>query len=119
LYPILVTVAWVMWCRINFTQHDTIASLKNHYLLRGLASQKGSINFYHMGVYVNPKLLKWFVGKYHKRSEQKLDMGKRRVRFKKMEDILYKLIGELMKKVSVKEWIEMYEKNLLPKSNKN
>ena len=25
----------------------------------GIASQKGSINFYHMGIYADPKLLKW------------------------------------------------------------
>ncbi len=35
-----------------------------------------------------------------------------------MEEIPYKLIGELMEKMSVKEWIEMYEKNWVPKSKK-
>lgn len=81
----------------------------------GIASQKGSINFYHMGIYANPKLLKWFVDEYPKHSKQKLDMGKSCVRFKKLEEIPYKLIGELMKKVSVKDWIEMYEKGIRPK----
>jgi hypothetical protein len=84
----------------------------------GIASQKGSINFYHMGVYADPKLLKWFVSEYPKHSKQKLDIGKSCVRFKKLDEIPYKLIGELMKKMSVKEWIEMYEKNLVPKSKK-
>ena len=45
-------------------------------------------------------------------------MGKSCVRFKKMEEIPYKLIGELMQKMSAKKWIEMYEKNLVPKSKK-
>jgi hypothetical protein len=36
-------------------------------------------------------------------------MGKSCVRFKKMDDIPYKLIGELMKKITVKQWIEKYE----------
>ena len=39
-------------------------------------------------------------------------MGKSCVRFKKMDEIPYKLIGELMKKISVKEWINIYEKNI-------
>ena len=79
----------------------------------GIASQKGSINFYHMGIYADPKLLKWFQTEYPKHSKQKLDMGKSCVRFKKLDDIPYQLIGELMKKISVKDWIEMYEKNWL------
>ena len=75
----------------------------------GIASQKNSINFYHMGIYSDPKLLKWFVTEYPKHSKQKLDMGKSCVRFKKLDEIPYKLIGELMKKMSVKKWINIYE----------
>lgn len=82
----------------------------------GIASQKGSINFYHMGMYANPELLKWFQTEYPKHSKQKLDMGKSCVRFKKLDEIPYKLIGELMKKISVKQWIEVYETAFKPKS---
>jgi uncharacterized protein YdhG (YjbR/CyaY superfamily) len=78
----------------------------------GLASQKNFIAFYHMGIYAMPELLKWFVSEYPKHSSAKLDMGKSCVRFKKPEHIPYKLIGQLMKKVSVKDWINVYEKNL-------
>ena len=46
-------------------------------------------------------------------------MGKSCVRFKNMNEIPYKLIAELMKKMSAKEWIELYEKNYLPKSKKS
>lgn len=81
----------------------------------GMASQKNSINFYHMGIYADPQLLKWFVTEYPKHSKQKLDMGKSCVRFKKLNEIPYKLIGELMKKMSAKEWIEKYEAELKPK----
>lgn len=84
----------------------------------GLASQKDSINFYHMGIYADPKLLKWFVTEYPKHSQQKLDMGKSCVRFKKMDQIPYALIGELMTKISAQDWIEMYEKNLHPNGRK-
>jgi Domain of unknown function (DU1801) len=78
----------------------------------GMASQKHFIAFYHMGIYAMPELLKWFVTEYPKHSSARLDMGKSCVRFKKPEHIPYKLIGQLMKKVSVKEWINTYETNL-------
>ncbi|MFT4601452.1 MAG: hypothetical protein ACI857_001632 [Arenicella sp.] len=35
-----------------------------------------------------------------------------------MDDIPYKLIGELMKRVTAQQWIHVYEENLLPKSKK-
>jgi hypothetical protein len=76
-----------------------------------IASQKNFIAFYHMGMYAKPELLKWFQSEYPKHSTAKLDMGKSCVRFKKPEQIPYKLIGELVKKISVKDWIECYEKN--------
>lgn len=78
----------------------------------GIASQKKSINFYHMGIYSDPKLLDWFVKEYPKHTNQKLDMGKSCIRFKKLDDIPFKLIGELMKKMSVNEWINIYETTL-------
>ena len=71
-----------------------------------------------MGIYADPRLLKWFVSEFPKHSKQKLDMGKSCVRFKKPDDIPYKLIGKLMKKMSAKDWIEMYEANYNPKSKK-
>lgn len=81
----------------------------------GIASQKGSINLYHMGMYANPELLNWFEAEYPKHCQQKLDMGKSCVRFKKMEAIPYDLIAELMRKMSVKDWIELYEKSFVRK----
>jgi len=74
-----------------------------------IASQKNFIAFYHMGVYSNPKLLNWFTTEYPKHSPAKLDMGKACIRFKKPEHIPYKLIGELVKKISVEDWIKIYE----------
>jgi hypothetical protein len=82
----------------------------------GIASQKDSINFYHMGIYSDPNLLEWFVAEYPKHSKQKLDMGKSCVRFKKFDQIPYALIGELMKKITVEEWIERYEAERKPKA---
>ncbi len=78
----------------------------------GLASQKSSINFYHMGIYSDPALLDWFVNEYPKHSKRKLDMGKSCIRFKKFDEIPYELMGELMRKMSVADWIAIYESNL-------
>ncbi|HEY6505530.1 MAG TPA: DUF1801 domain-containing protein [Chitinophagaceae bacterium] len=78
----------------------------------GIASQKHFIAFYHMGIYANKDLYNWFVAEYPKHSAARLDMGKSCIRFKKPEHIPYKLIGELMKKMSVNDWINLYVKNL-------
>jgi len=77
-----------------------------------VASQKNSISLYHMGLYADPKLMSWFTEEYPKHCKRKLDMGKSCVRFKKMDDIPYDLIGQLMKKMTPKDWIKIYEKNI-------
>ncbi len=74
-----------------------------------IASQKNFIALYHMGIYAEPNLLDWFVGEYPKHVKSKLDMGKSCIRFKKIEEIPFDLIGELMKKMSPQEWIDLYE----------
>lgn len=81
----------------------------------GFASQKNSINFYHMGIYANKELYDWFVAEYSKYSTRKLDMGKSCMRFKKFEDIPFDLIGELVTKISVENWIATYESAFLKK----
>jgi len=74
-----------------------------------LASQKNFIAVYHMGVYADPTLLNWFTTAHAELSIGKLDMGKSCIRFKKMDNIPYELIGELSSKLTVAEWIKMYE----------
>ena len=76
-----------------------------------IASQKNSIALYHMGIYADNKLLEWFINEYPKHSKAKLDMGKSCIRFKKINEIPYQLIGELVGKMSVKAWIKLYETN--------
>lgn len=76
------------------------------------ASQKNSINFYHSGIYANPEIHDWFIKEFPKHSKRKLDMGKSCVRFKKIEDIPYELIAELVRKMTVDDWIGIYEKTL-------
>ena len=75
-----------------------------------LASQKNYVALYHSGIYAKKELHDWFVSEYPKHCKYKLDMGKSCVRFKKMDDIPYQLIEELVTKMTVNEWIGIYEK---------
>ncbi len=78
----------------------------------GIASQKNFIALYHMGIYANEELYQWFVNEYPKHSKTKLDMGKSCIRFKKPDAIPFDLIAELVQKMSVDEWVEIYETHL-------
>ena len=79
------------------------------------ASQKNSINLYHSGIYAVPEIHDWFVAEYPKHCKRKLDMGKSCIRFKKIDEIPYELIAELCTKLAVKEWIDIYERNIKKK----
>jgi len=63
-----------------------------------------------MGIYSDEGLLAWFKEEYPKHCTNKLDMGKSCIRFKNINKIPYNLIAELTAKVSVKQWIALYEK---------
>ncbi|MGH9946030.1 MAG: DUF1801 domain-containing protein [Pyrinomonadaceae bacterium] len=80
-----------------------------------LASQKNYIAVYHMGLYSDPKLLKWFQDEWKKFSSKKLDMGKSCLRFKKAEDVPFDLIGQLASKITPKQWIKTYESAIAPR----
>lgn len=81
-----------------------------------VASQKNHIAVYHMGVYMNQEILDWFVAEFPKHSKKKLDMGKSCIRFKKVDDIPLDLIAELATKISVEEYVNLYESLLKPKN---
>lgn len=76
------------------------------------ASQKNSVNLYHLGIYALPELNKWFVNEYPKHSKRKLDMGKSCIRFKYIDDIPFDLIAELCAKLTPEEWISYYESQI-------
>ena len=80
-----------------------------------ISSQKNFIAIYHMGIYANPSLLDWFVKEYAESVPGKIDMGKSCIRFKKIDMIPYNLIGKLVAKMTVDEWIKCYENNFLKK----
>ena len=77
-----------------------------------IASQKNFIALYHSGLYAKKELHDWFVVEYPKHSKYKLDMGKSCIRFKKVDHIPYDLIKELLGKMTVEEWISIYESNV-------
>jgi len=62
-----------------------------------------------MGIYSKPALHNWFVAEYPKHCKRKLDMGKSCIRFKYVDEIPFDLIGELCTKMTVDEWIGIYE----------
>ena len=78
----------------------------------GVSNLKSSISLHHMGLYANSQLLNWFESEYPKNSNTKLDMGKGCIRFKKFNEIPYRLIGVLSSKMTVKDWIDIYEQNI-------
>ena len=77
-----------------------------------IASQKNHFAFYHMGIYSDPELLKWFTEEYPKHANGKLDMGKSCIRFKNPKNIPFDLLGQLTTKITVDDWIETYERVL-------
>ncbi len=77
-----------------------------------IASQKNFIALYHMGIYADIELLNWFKDQYPKHSPTKLDMGKSCIRFKKIGAIPYELIGELVERMKVDDWVKLYDKSI-------
>lgn len=77
-----------------------------------IASQKNFVALYHMGIYANPELMAWFKAEYPKYEKTKLDMGKSCIRFKKVDRIPYQLIAELCQKMTVSDWVSLYEANV-------
>ena len=77
-----------------------------------LASQKNHIAIYHSGVYADKNLLEWFVQEHMKITGKAPDMGKSCIRYRNPEKIPYELIGTLAGKMSVDEWISIYEEKI-------
>lgn len=83
-----------------------------------LANQKNYIAIYHYGLYGDPDLLDWFLLQYRQLEIGKPDMGKSCLRFRNPGKIPFGLIGELCGRVSVEDWIGLYEKNTRKKQNR-
>ena len=75
----------------------------------GIASQKNHIALYHMGIYTFPKVHEWFMAAYEKAAGKKPDVGKSCIRFRPTANIHYGLLGELCGKVTVEDYLRVYE----------
>jgi len=80
-------------------------------MLANLGSQKNHMAMYLMTVYGDPATEKWFRQAWTA-TGKKLDMGKACVRFRKIEDVPLAVIGQLIARVPVKEYIARMEKFL-------
>jgi len=78
-----------------------------------IAAQKNFISLHHMGIYANNELLNWFTVEYPKHSKLKLNMGKGCIRFKNGSTLPYRLIAELVSKIGVADWINLYEAKIM------
>jgi hypothetical protein len=74
----------------------------------GLASQKNYMSIYLMCVYGSQSEAKWFRAAWAK-SGKKLDMGKSCIRFRKLDDLPLEVIGEAIRRMPAKKYIEFYE----------
>jgi hypothetical protein len=80
----------------------------------GLASQKGHMSLYCMGLYVHGEegeLVRWFRAAWAK-AGKKLDMGKACIRFKSVDDLALDVLGESIRRLPAKEYIAQYEAQL-------
>lgn len=74
-----------------------------------LASQKNHMAIYLNSVYADSDTEDWFAKRYLA-TGKRLDMGKSCVRFKRLDDLPLDLIGEVIAKTSVDEFIACYER---------
>ncbi len=82
-----------------------------------LGSQKDHMALYLMCVYGDKATEQWF-RKAWQAAGKKLDMGKSCVRFKKLEDVSLEVIGQVIARVPVDEYIRRIEKVLGTTSKK-
>jgi hypothetical protein len=75
-----------------------------------LASQKNYMVVYLMSAYADKKGEQWFTSRY-KATGKKLDMGKSCVRFKTLDDLPLDLIGEVIARTPMEDWIRMYQQS--------
>ena len=78
----------------------------------GLASQKNYMSVYLM---IYGENADWFRTEYEK-TGKKMDVGKCCVHFKKLQDLPLDLVGRVVKKIPVSDFIAMYESGIMDRS---
>lgn len=74
----------------------------------GLGSQKHHMAVYLMCLYSRPDQGQWFREAWA-RTGKKLDLGKCCLRFKKLEDLALEVLGEAIRRIPMRTFIEHYE----------
>ena len=82
---------------------------KQPLLYCALGSQKNYMSLYLMGIYSDANLGAWFKESCEK-AGKRLNMGKSCIRFKSLDDLPLKIVGQAIAKFSVKEFISLHEK---------
>lgn len=77
--------------------------------LASLASQKQHMALYLMSVYGEPDTERWLAEQFQQ-AGKRLDMGKSCIRFKALADLPLDVIGDAIARVSVDEYIAVYER---------
>lgn len=77
----------------------------------GIASQKNAISIYLFCIYCDEAHAVRFVSEW-KRTGKKLDMGKSCIRAKTLDGFALDVIGETIKRMTLKSFIEIYERTL-------
>ena len=73
-----------------------------------LASQKRHMSLYLTNVYGDESVEKWFRERYLA-AGKKLDMGKSCVRFRKLDDLPLELVGEVVARTPIADFVGIYK----------
>ena len=72
-----------------------------------LASQKRYMSLYMTNVYSDASVEAWFTERY-RATGKRLDMGKSCVRFRRLDDLPLDLVGEVVGRTPVADFVELY-----------
>lgn len=73
-----------------------------------LANQKNHVAVYLMGIYADEEQRKWFIDAW-KATGKRLDMGKSCVRFTRLDDVSFGVLGQAVARVTPDELIRAHE----------
>ena len=82
-----------------------------------LGSQKNHMSLYLMNVYGDPKTAQWF-RKAWEGTGKRLDMGKACVRFKRLEDVPLEVVGQVIARTPVANYVARFESMLSSRAAK-
>ena len=74
-----------------------------------IAAQKKCITLHHMGLYLDVINKNWFEPQLNNYIDYKIELGKGCIRFKKWDQLPIQLITDLIQKISVADYITLYE----------